>query len=167
MTTTPLQISSLLPLTSPHPPPPPPNKNFDRTRSCFHPDLDIGLPLMLDHFHKSGVFINPVFHLDAGSSAYKIETFAFRKRTKTETATCLLVMIFTKGPGPQSFKSARAFSNRRHLASQPLLLFRLVNKKWGPSPATLIQIYKQCVRPIFEYGSVSTITTSDNIISKI
>ena len=34
----------------------------------------------------------------------------------------------------------------------------LVNKKWGPSPATLIQIYKQCVRPIFEYGSVSTIT---------
>ena len=42
-----------------------------------------------------------------------------------------------------------------------------VNKKWGPSPATLIQIYKQCVRPIFEYGSVSTITTSDNIISKI
>ena len=29
----------------------------------------------------------------------------------------------------------------------------LVNKKWGPSPATLIQIYKQCVRFIFEYGS--------------
>ena len=43
----------------------------------------------------------------------------------------------------------------------------LVNKKWGPSPSTLIQIYKQCVRPTFEYGSVSTITTSDNIISKI
>ena len=43
----------------------------------------------------------------------------------------------------------------------------LVNKKWGPSPATLIQIYKQCVRPIFEYGSLSTITASDNIISKI
>ena len=42
----------------------------------------------------------------------------------------------------------------------------LVNKIWGASPATLIQIYKQCVRPIFEYGSVSTITTSDNIISK-
>ena len=42
-----------------------------------------------------------------------------------------------------------------------------VNKKWGPSPATLIQIYKQCVRPIFEYGSVSTITALENIISKI
>ena len=43
----------------------------------------------------------------------------------------------------------------------------LANKKWGPSPATLIQIYKQCIHPIFEYGSLSTITTSDNIISKI
>ena len=43
----------------------------------------------------------------------------------------------------------------------------LVNKKWGPSPATLIQIYKQFVRPIFEYGSLATITASDYIISKI
>ena len=46
--------------------------------------------------------------------------------------------------------------------------FRLLaNKKWGPSLSTLIQIYKKCVRPIFEYGSLSTITTSDYIISKI
>ena len=43
----------------------------------------------------------------------------------------------------------------------------LANKKWGPSPATLIQIYKQCVQSIFEYGSFSTITVLDNIISKI
>ena len=43
----------------------------------------------------------------------------------------------------------------------------LANKKWGPSPSTSIQIYKQCVRSNFEYGSFSTITTSDNIISKI
>ena len=43
----------------------------------------------------------------------------------------------------------------------------LANKKWGPSPATLIQLYKQRVRPIFEYASLSTITASDNIISKI
>ena len=28
----------------------------------------------------------------------------------------------------------------------------LVDKKWGPSPTTILQIYKQCVRPIFEYG---------------
>ena len=43
----------------------------------------------------------------------------------------------------------------------------LANKKWGPSPSILIQIYKQCVGPIFEYGSLSAITTSDYIISKI
>ena len=43
----------------------------------------------------------------------------------------------------------------------------IVNKKWGPSPSTILQIYKQCVQPIFEYGSLSTITTSDMIISKI
>ena len=43
----------------------------------------------------------------------------------------------------------------------------LANKKWGPSLSTLIQIYKQCVRPIFEYGSLLTIITSDYIISKI
>ena len=43
----------------------------------------------------------------------------------------------------------------------------LVNKKWEPSPSTILQIYKQCVRLIIEYGSLSTITTSDTIISKI
>ena len=42
----------------------------------------------------------------------------------------------------------------------------LVNKKWGPSPATIIQIYKQCVLPIFEYGSLSTVTASDYLITK-
>ena len=30
-----------------------------------------------------------------------------------------------------------------------------------------LQIYKQCVRPIFEYGIVSTITVSETIITKI
>ena len=45
---------------------------------------------------------------------------------------------------------------------------RLVaNRKWGPSPSTILQIYKQCVRPIFEYGSLWTITTSNTIISEI
>ena len=43
----------------------------------------------------------------------------------------------------------------------------LANKKWGPSPSTSIQIYKQYVWPIFEYGPLSTITTSDYIISRI
>ena len=43
----------------------------------------------------------------------------------------------------------------------------IVNKRWGHGPSTILQIYKQCVWPIFEYGSLSTITTSDTIISKI
>ena len=43
----------------------------------------------------------------------------------------------------------------------------LVNQKWGPNPSTILQIYKQCVRPIFEYVSLSIITTSDTIMSKI
>ena len=43
----------------------------------------------------------------------------------------------------------------------------LVTKKWGPSPTTILQIYKQCVRPIFEYGIVSTITVSETVITKI
>ena len=43
----------------------------------------------------------------------------------------------------------------------------LANKIWGPSPSTILQIYEECVRPIFEYGSLSTITTSDTIISEI
>ena len=43
----------------------------------------------------------------------------------------------------------------------------LVNKKWGPSPETILQIYKQCVRPIFKYGIVSTITVSETVITKI
>ena len=43
----------------------------------------------------------------------------------------------------------------------------LVNKKWGPSPVTILQIDKQCVRPLFEYGIVSTITVSETVITKI
>ena len=43
----------------------------------------------------------------------------------------------------------------------------LVNKKWGPSPTTILQIYKQCARPIFEYGTVSNITVSESVINKI
>ena len=46
-------------------------------------------------------------------------------------------------------------------------LWLLANRKWGPSPATMFQIHKQCIRPIIGYSSLSTITTSDYIISKI
>ena len=55
--------------------------------------------------------------------------------------------------------------DRRNTSCHQLRL--LANKKWGPSPSTIIQIYKQCVQTIFKYGSLSTITISDNIISKI
>ena len=41
----------------------------------------------------------------------------------------------------------------------------LINKRWGPSPTTILQMYKQCVRPIFEYGIVSTITVSESVIN--
>ena len=40
-------------------------------------------------------------------------------------------------------------------------------QKSGPSPSTILQIYKQCVRPIFEYGIVSTVTVSETVITKI
>ena len=40
----------------------------------------------------------------------------------------------------------------------------LVKKKWGSSLETTLQIYKQCVRPIFEYGIVSTITVSETVL---
>ena len=43
----------------------------------------------------------------------------------------------------------------------------LVNKKWAPSPETILQIYKQCVRPIFEYGIVSTVIVLETVITKI
>ena len=43
----------------------------------------------------------------------------------------------------------------------------LVNKKWGPSLETILQIYEQCVRPIFEYGIVSTIAVTETVITKI
>ena len=42
----------------------------------------------------------------------------------------------------------------------------LVNKKWGPSPATLIQIYKQCVRPflsmaLFQLSPPRTLSSAE------
>ena len=43
----------------------------------------------------------------------------------------------------------------------------LVNKTWGPSLETILQIYKQCIIPIFEYGIVSTIFVSETVITKI
>ena len=36
----------------------------------------------------------------------------------------------------------------------------------GPSPKTILQIYERCIRPIFEYGIVSTITFLESVINK-
>ena len=46
-------------------------------------------------------------------------------------------------------------------------LMILVNKKWVTNPTTIFQIYKQCIRPILEYGIVSSITVSESVINKI
>ena len=43
----------------------------------------------------------------------------------------------------------------------------LINKKWGSSPTTILQVYKQCMRTILEYGIVSAITVSETVIAKI
>ena len=46
--------------------------------------------------------------------------------------------------------------------------FKNIGKtKCGLSPSAILQIYRQCVRPIFEYGIVSTITVSETVINKI
>ena len=64
------------------------------------------------------------------------------------------------------------FTFRKHFedilerCQQKYRIGRLVNQKWGPSPQTILKIYKQCVRPIFEYGVISTITVSDIVITK-
>ena len=63
--------------------------------------------------------------------------------------------------------STKDWENFRTLKPKFHRLRKLVNKKWGSSPSTILQIYKQCVRPIFEYGIVSTITVSETVITKL
>ena len=56
---------------------------------------------------------------------------------------------------------AKHFEEILEHCNQKFHRFRiLVNKKWGPSPTTILQIYKQCVRSVFEYGIVSSIPPS-------
>ena len=66
-------------------------------------------------------------------------------------------MIFTK--------HFEEILERRNHKFHPLRI--LVNRTWGPSPTTIIQIYKQFVRPIFEYGIVSSITVWESAINKV
>ena len=66
-------------------------------------------------------------------------------------------MTFTK-----HFEEILELSNQKFHSSRIM-----VNKKRGPCPTTILQIYKQCVRPVFEYGIVSNITVSESVIIKI
>ena len=52
-------------------------------------------------------------------------------------------------------------------SNQKFHRLRILVNKWGPSPKIILEIYKQCVRPILEYGIVSTITVSETVITKI
>ena len=42
----------------------------------------------------------------------------------------------------------------------------ICQQKVGSKSRRILYIYKQCVRPIFEYGIVSTVTVSDTVIKK-
>ena len=44
------------------------------------------------------------------------------------------------------------------------LLYSIYNQKYGPSPNTMIRLYKIYIRPLFEYGSISTITASNTAL---
>ena len=39
-------------------------------------------------------------------------------------------------------------------------LHTIYNQSYGPSPATMLRLYKTFVRPLLEYGHITTITTS-------
>ena len=75
---------------------------------------------------------------------------------------CLGITIDSKFTFQKHFEEILGRCNTKYNG-----IILLVNKKWRPNPSTILQIYKHCVRPIFEYGSLSTMTTSDTIISKI
>lgn len=48
--------------------------------------------------------------------------------------------------------------------TRAILLYSIYNQKYGPSPATMIRLFKIYVRPLFEYGSISTITATTTAI---
>ena len=76
---------------------------------CASTFLEIAVVTLENDAAQKNFFVLPPRYYFLPTVVCKIETFAFRKCTKTETATCLLVMTFTKGPGSQSFKSSLVF----------------------------------------------------------
>ena len=82
--------------------------------------------------------------------------------------SCYLQIIFLGITLDNRMTSTKHFEKILERCSQKFHRLRIfVNKKWGPSPEPILQIYKQCVRPIFEYGIVSTVTVSETVITKI
>ena len=78
------------------------------------------------------------------------------------------VIIFSRSPlARKSEPILKLYGERLKIYPQVKFLGITFDSKLTFHPSTILQIYKQCVRPIFEYGSLSTITTSDMIISKI
>ena len=48
--------------------------------------------------------------------------------------------------------------------SRVLKLHTIYNQHYGPSPSTMIRLYKIFIRPLFEYGHTATISATDNAI---
>ena len=45
-------------------------------------------------------------------------------------------------------------------------IYKLKTKNYGPTPKTILHLYKTFIRSKFEYGSIAMITSSDSIIFK-
>ena len=86
----------------------------------------------------------------------------FQTATRAEPALCLYGDLLLYYPHIKflgiTFGNKMTFSKHfeeiLECCNQKFHRLRIsVNKKWGPSPTTIIQIYKQCVRPIFEHAT--------------
>ena len=137
------------------------SKNIDLAAEYLQRDLD----KLARWCAKWRIKLNPEKIFSKSRSAIRAETalslygdlLSCYHHTKFLGITCDNRMTFTK-----HFEEVLERCNQKFHR-----LRILVNKKWGPSPTTILQIYKQCVRPIFEYGIVSTITVSETVITKI
>ena len=74
---------------------------------------------------------------------------------------CLGITFDSKLTFQKHFEETLLRSNTRYHRAR-----LIVNKKWRHSLPTILQNYKQCFRPIFEYGSLSTTTSLGTIIGK-
>ena len=64
-----------------------------------------------------------------------------------------------------TFDSSLSFKTHVNLTASKakhriMRLHTIYNQSYGPSPATMLRLYKTFVRPLFEYGHITTITAS-------